>query len=150
MRKQKGHLVIVRDRFGKTVATGRLDNSPDIQCTEAACALQCIFRQPRFMFILLWWSQAKGSAKGCAISHESTTAVYGNGEPFMLIGCERIRAPYALVKRRNVLIQDAESAIGSINVQPEPLLVAQISKVIKWINRSGLHGSGGRCNTKRP
>src|SRR5436305_4540862 len=78
MCKQKGHLVIVRDRFGKTVATGRLDNSPDIQCTEAACALQCIFRQPRFMFILLWWSQAKGSAKGCAISHESTTAVYGN------------------------------------------------------------------------
>ena len=104
----------------------------------------------RFVFILTGWNQAKGVTKRFAISYEGTTTVNWDGEPLMLIGCQGIHALYALVKRRNVLIQDAESAIGSINVQPEPLFVAEISKIIEWINRSGLHGSGGRCNTKRP
>src|SRR5258708_20878804 len=102
------------------------------------------------MVILLWWSQAKGSAKGCGISHESTTAVYGNGEPFMLIGCERILALYAFVKRRNVLIQDDESPIGSITVQPYPFLAAQLSNIIERVTRSGLHVSAVRRNTTSP
>src|SRR2546428_505739 len=102
------------------------------------------------MFILTGWSQAKGSAEHRTISHESTTAVNGDGEPLMLIGCQRIRTLYALVKRRNAFIQNAESAIGSINMQPESLLSTQVGKFIKWINRPGLDGSGGCGNTERP
>src|SRR2546425_1986464 len=102
------------------------------------------------MFILTGWSQAKGSAEHRTISHESTTAVNGDGEPLMLIGCQGMHALYALVKRRNAFIQNAESAIGSINMQPESLLSTQVGKLIQWINRPGLHSSGGCRNTERP
>jgi hypothetical protein len=101
------------------------------------------------MFILLGWSQAKGIAERGTVSDECATAVYRNGEPLMLIGCQRMCALYALVKRRNAFIQDAESAIGTINVQPEPLLDAQVSEFIERINRSSLDGSGSRRNTER-
>src|SRR5690349_2905061 len=102
------------------------------------------------MFVLMRLSQTKGIAEYCTISHESTTAVYRNGEPLMLISCQRMHTIYALVKRRNVFIQDAEGTIGSINVQPEALLGAQVGEVIKRIDSPGLHRSCRCGNTERP
>src|SRR5437667_11135524 len=102
------------------------------------------------MFILIGESQAKGITEHGAVSNESATTIYRNGEPLMLVGCQRMRSLYTLVKRRNAFIQDTESAISSINVQPEPLLRAQVSKFVKRINRSSLDSSGSRHNTERP
>ena len=81
--------------------------------------------------------------------HNGTTALDGCRQPFMWVKRHRIGTFETSVEVRDVGIEDAECAIGSIHMQPETLLSAEIGQFIEWIHRTGIDGPGTAHHTKR-
>ena len=53
------------------------------------------------------------------------------------------------VEMRDVGIEDAERAIGSIHMQPETLLSTEVGQFVEWINGTGIDCPGTAHHAKR-
>src|SRR5579883_3317423 len=92
--------------------------------------------------------QAEGFVKHVAIAHQCAAAIDRHREPFMLVGCQRMRPLNAFVEWRDSLIQHTKGSIRSVNVQPESLFLTEVGQLIQRIDRSGFYRTGGRGDAK--
>src|SRR5579875_2079285 len=134
MGQQASHVNVMSDGTGQPRAPGRAHDGPDLKRAEAARALQGIIRYPGFVIVRFFRPHTKGASERSAVPHERAATVNRHGEPLVLVGCQRVHTFDTFVMPGYTLIQNAEGAIGAINVQPETLLVAEIGQFVERVD----------------
>src|SRR5689334_13113716 len=100
------------------------------------------------MLFRLSMRQAKGVVEDFSIAHKGTAAINRHRKPLVLIGRQRIHTLDSFVKRRDPLVQNTESSVGAIDMQPEALFSTEVRQAIQGINSSAFDCTGSCRDTE--
>src|SRR5260221_8508999 len=122
---------------------------------DAPCLLKAIYRNPgqaaKALFRLrtqVRRHQAEGLAQQLPLAHNGATALNRGRQPLVGVQRYRVGAFEAREERRDLLVENAERAIGPIDVQPEALLAAEIGQVVEGVHSPRVDCPGAGRNTE--
>src|SRR5712692_3271202 len=143
----------VRDQ---SCASRLLDDPGQLERIKAPSLLKAVFREPRQATKLLilfraqvWGHQTERLAQESFLPYDSATALNGDRQPRMRIQHHRVGTVEAGVEMSHAGIEDAKGAIGSVDMQPEPLCSAEIGHVVERVHGIGIDGSCAGHYTER-